>query len=82
VIIAAIPGPGIFYVAARTLSGGPPSRHRLHLRHGIGWPCARYRGGVGVSAIILASAQLFTMLKLAGAPLSDLAWHQNHPRSG
>ena len=31
-VIAAIPGPGIFYVAARTLSGGRQGRHLVHFR--------------------------------------------------
>ena len=38
VIIAAIPGPGIFYVAARTLSGGRQAgiASTFGSRHGIG----------------------------------------------
>ena len=40
-VIAAVPGPGIFYVAARTLSGGKQGRHRIHLRHGDWRTCPR-----------------------------------------
>jgi threonine/homoserine/homoserine lactone efflux protein len=67
VIIAAIPGPGIFYVAARTLSGGRPAGIASTLGTALGGLAHVIAGGLGVSAIILASAQLFTMLKLAGA---------------
>src|SRR6267154_679725 len=64
-IIAAVPGPGIFYVAARTLAGGRKA--------GIASTFGTALGGLvhviagGVSAIILASAELFTALKFAGA---------------
>jgi threonine/homoserine/homoserine lactone efflux protein len=80
-IIAAIPGPGIFYVAARTLSGGKKAGIASTFGTALGGLVHVVAGGLGVSAIILASAQLFTVFKLAGALLSDLAWHQNHPRS-
>ena len=67
VIIAAIPGPGIFYVAARTLSGGRQAGIASTFGTALGGLVHVIAGGLGVSAIILASAQLFTMLKLAGA---------------
>jgi threonine/homoserine/homoserine lactone efflux protein len=67
VIIAAIPGPGIFYVAARTLSGGRRAGIASTFGTALGGLVHVIAGGLGVSAIILASAQLFTMLKLAGA---------------
>jgi len=67
VIIAAIPGPGIFYVAARTLSGGRQAGIASSFGTALGGLVHVVAGGLGVSAIILASAQLFTLLKLAGA---------------
>src|SRR5712691_4425701 len=67
VIIAAIPGPGIFYVAARTLSGGRQAGIASTFGTALGGLVHVVAGGLGVSAIILASAQLFTLLKLAGA---------------
>jgi threonine/homoserine/homoserine lactone efflux protein len=67
VIIAAIPGPGIFYVAARTLSGGRQARIASTFGTALGDLVHVVAGGLGVSAIIFASAQLFTGLKLAGA---------------
>jgi threonine/homoserine/homoserine lactone efflux protein len=66
-IIAAVPGPGIFYVAARTLSGGRKAGIASTLGTALGGLVHVIAGGVGVSAVILASAQLFTGLKLAGA---------------
>jgi len=66
-IIAAIPGPGILYVAARTVSGGRRAGIASTFGTALGGLVHVIAGGIGVSAIILASAQLFTMLKLAGA---------------
>ena len=67
VIIAAIPGPGIFYVAARTLSGGRKAGIASTFGTALGGLVHVVAGGLGVSAIVVASAQLFTTLKLAGA---------------
>jgi threonine/homoserine/homoserine lactone efflux protein len=66
-IIAAVPGPGIFYVAARTLSGGRRAGIASTLGTALGGLAHVVAGGLGVSAIILASAQLFTALKMIGA---------------
>ncbi|MGA7997294.1 MAG: LysE family translocator [Bradyrhizobium sp.] len=66
-VIAAIPGPGIFYVAARTLSGGRQAGISSTFGTALGGLVHVVAGGLGVSAIILASAQLFTVLKLIGA---------------
>jgi threonine/homoserine/homoserine lactone efflux protein len=66
-IIAIIPGPGIFYVTARTLSGGRHTGIASTLGTTLGGLVHVVAGGLGVSAIILASAQLFTVLKLVGA---------------
>ncbi len=67
VIIAAIPGPGILYVAARTLACGKKTGIASTFGLALGGLMHVIAGGLGVSAIILASAQLFTVLKLAGA---------------
>ena len=66
-IIAAVPGPGIFYVAARTLSGGRKAGIASTLGTALGGLVHVIAGGMGISAIILASAQLFTAFKLGGA---------------
>jgi len=61
------PGPGIFYVAARTLAGGRAEGVASSLGTGLGGMVHVLAGSVGVSAIVLASAELFTALKLIGA---------------
>jgi len=66
-IIAVVPGPGIFYVAARTLSGGKRAGIASTFGTALGGLVHVIAGGLGVSAIILASAQLFTVFKFLGA---------------
>jgi threonine/homoserine/homoserine lactone efflux protein len=72
VVLAATPGPGIFYVLARTLAGG--------LREGILSSLGTFAGGLvhvfaaalGISAILAASAVAFHTVKYAGA--AYLVW--------
>ena len=66
-IIAAVPGPAILYVAARTLSGGRKAGVASTFGTALGGLFHVIGGGLGVSAIILASAELFAVLKFAGA---------------
>jgi threonine/homoserine/homoserine lactone efflux protein len=66
-MIAVIPGPGIFYVMARTLSGGRPVGLASTFGTAMGGLVHVMAGAAGVSAIILASAELFAALKLIGA---------------
>ena len=66
-IVATVPGPGIFYVAARTLSGGKRAGFASTFGTALGGLVHVIAGGLGVSAIVLASAELFTALKFAGA---------------
>ena len=66
-VIAAVPGPGIFYVAARTLAGGSKAGIASTFGTTLGGLVHVIAGGLGVSAIILASAELFAVLKFAGA---------------
>jgi len=66
-IVAAVPGPGILYVAARTLSGGKSAGFSSTFGTALGGLVHVTAGALGVSAIILASAELFTVLKFAGA---------------
>jgi threonine/homoserine/homoserine lactone efflux protein len=67
VVLAATPGPGIFYVAARTLAGGRAEGLASSFGTGLGGLVHVAAGAVGVSAVVLASAELFTALKLLGA---------------
>lgn len=66
-VIAAVPGPGMLYVAARTLSGGSTAGIASTLGTALGGMVHVAAGAVGISAIILASAELFTALKFLGA---------------
>jgi threonine/homoserine/homoserine lactone efflux protein len=71
-VLAITPGPGIFYVLARTLAGGR--------REGISSALGTFFGGLfhvvaaalGVSAILAASAVAFHTVKYAGA--AYLVW--------
>ena len=65
--IALSPGPGIFYVAARTLAGGRDEGLASSFGTGIGGLVHVGAGAIGVSALVLASAEAFTLLKIAGA---------------
>jgi threonine/homoserine/homoserine lactone efflux protein len=66
-VIAIVPGPGIFYVAARTLSDGSKAGIASTFGTALGGLVHVVAGALGVSAIILASAELFTAVKFAGA---------------
>jgi threonine/homoserine/homoserine lactone efflux protein len=66
-LLAVTPGPGIFYVAARTLAGGRAEGVASSFGTGLGGMVHVLAGSLGVSAIVLASAELFTALKLVGA---------------
>src|SRR3954469_26029950 len=71
-VLAITPGPGIFYVAARTLAGGRAEGVGSSFGTGLGGMVHVVAGSLGVSALVLASAELFTALKLIGA--AYLVW--------
>jgi threonine/homoserine/homoserine lactone efflux protein len=71
-LLAITPGPGIFYVAARTLAGGRSEGIASSFGTGLGGMVHVVAGSLGVSALVLASAELFTALKLLGA--AYLVW--------
>src|SRR4051794_16092993 len=71
-VLAVTPGPGNFYVAARTLAGGRAEGVASSFGTGLGGMFHVLAGSLGVSAIVLASAELFTALKLVGA--AYLVW--------
>lgn len=70
--IAISPGPGLLYVAARTLAGGRTEGLASSFGTGLGGLVHVAAGAVGVSALVLASAEAFTILKIAGA--AYLVW--------
>jgi len=71
-LLAVTPGPGLFYVAARSLAGGRAEGIASSLGTGVGGMAHVLAGSLGVSALVLASAELFNALKWAGALY--LAW--------
>ena len=71
-LLAVTPGPGLFYVAARSLAGGRAEGVTSSIGTGLGGMVHVAAGSLGVSAILLASAELFTALKLIGA--AYLVW--------
>lgn len=71
-LLAITPGPGIFYVAARTLAGGRAEGVASSFGTGLGGMVHVLAGSLGVSALVLTSAELFTALKLVGA--AYLVW--------
>jgi threonine/homoserine/homoserine lactone efflux protein len=66
-VIAAIPGPGILYVTARTLAGGRSAGMASTFGTALGGLVHVIAGSMGISALLLASAELFTAVKFAGA---------------
>src|SRR3954466_11639174 len=66
-VLAVTPGPGLFYVAARTLAGGRAEGVASSFGTGLGGMVHVVAGSFGVSAVVLASAELFTALKVIGA---------------
>ncbi|MDB5490058.1 MAG: RhtB family transporter [Reyranella sp.] len=65
--IALSPGPGMLYVAARTLAGGRAEGLASSFGTGLGGLVHVAAGAIGVSALVMASAEAFTVLKIAGA---------------
>ncbi|MEM8977168.1 MAG: LysE family translocator [Pseudomonadota bacterium] len=71
-VLAIMPGPGILYVGARTLSGGRGEGIASSLGTAVGGFGQVLAGAAGFSALLLASAQAFTVIKLIGA--AYLVW--------
>jgi threonine/homoserine/homoserine lactone efflux protein len=67
VVLAVTPGPGIFYVLARSLAGG--RREGIHSSLGTfaGGLVHVFAAALGISAILAASAVAFHTVKYAGA---------------
>ena len=66
-MLAATPGPGIFYVLARTLAGG--RREGVHSSLGtfLGGLAHVFAAAFGLSAVLAASATAYAAVKYAGA---------------
>jgi threonine/homoserine/homoserine lactone efflux protein len=66
-VVAITPGPGIFYILARTLAGGKTEGLVSSVGLGLGGLVHVLAGGIGLSALVMASAEAFTLLKITGA---------------
>lgn len=66
-VVAVTPGPGIFYIVARTLAGGRTEGLASSVGLGLGGFVHVLAGAIGISALMMASAEAFTVLKIAGA---------------
>src|SRR5712671_2027219 len=71
-VLAITPGPGIFYVLARTLGGGRPEGIDSSLGTFLGGLFHVLAAALGVSAILAASAVAFHAVKYVGA--AYLVW--------
>ena len=67
VVLAVTPGPGIFYVLARTLAGGRREGFQSSFGTFLGGLFHVFAAALGVSAILAASAVAFHTVKYAGA---------------
>src|ERR1700740_1861923 len=71
-VLAITPGPGIFYVLARTLAGGRREGFQSSIGTFFGGLFHVFAAALGVSAILAASAVAFHTVKYAGA--AYLVW--------
>src|SRR5437868_6352932 len=61
-VLAALPGPGQFYIAGRTLAAGSADGMASCLGTALGGLVHVIAGAVGISALIMASATAFGVL--------------------
>src|ERR1700739_3795263 len=66
-LLAITPGPGIFYVLARTLAGGRREGMQSSFGTFFGGLFHVFAAALGISAILAASALAFHTVKYAGA---------------
>jgi threonine/homoserine/homoserine lactone efflux protein len=66
-VLAAIPGPGMLYVLARSLGGGRATGLRSSLGTGIGGCVHIVSAAVGLSALLAASASAYATVRYLGA---------------
>jgi threonine/homoserine/homoserine lactone efflux protein len=71
-VLAVTPGPGIFYVLARSIAGGRREGIQSSLGTFIGGLCHVFAAALGISAILAASAVAFHAVKFGGA--AYLVW--------
>jgi threonine/homoserine/homoserine lactone efflux protein len=66
-LLAALPGPGMLYVLARSLRGGRPEGLASSLGTAVGGMVHVVAGAFGLSAILARSASAFLIVKYLGA---------------
>jgi threonine/homoserine/homoserine lactone efflux protein len=66
-VLAAIPGPGMLYVLARSLGGGRAVGLRSSLGTAVGGGMHVVAAAAGLSAVLAASATAYTTLRYVGA---------------
>jgi threonine/homoserine/homoserine lactone efflux protein len=71
-VLAAIPGPGLLYVLARSLGGGREVGLRSSLGTGVGGCVHVAAAAAGLSALLAASASAFAAVRYLGA--AYLVW--------
>ena len=67
VVLAITPGPGIFYVLARTVAGGTRDGMRSAAGTFVGGMAHVVAAALGISALLAASAVAFQTVRYAGA---------------
>lgn len=70
-LLAVMPGPGLLYIAGRTLAAGQRDGIASSVGTAVGGLFHALAGAVGVSALLMASAEAFLVLKLAGGAYHD-----------
>jgi threonine/homoserine/homoserine lactone efflux protein len=81
IVIAATPGPGIFYVAARTLSGGRDEGVASSLGTAAGGLVRVGAGAFGVLCHHSGKRRTLDRAEACRRHISSLVGHQDHPRS-
>lgn len=67
IVLAITPGPGIFYVLARSIKGGRSEGYQSSLGTAVGGLFHVGAAALGLSAILATSALAFSVVKYAGA---------------
>jgi len=82
-LLAAMPGPGLFYVVGRTLASGRRDGLASCVGTALGGAVHVIAGTVGVSALVMESATAFTVLKFCGGlyliALAIQTWRDSSP---
>jgi threonine/homoserine/homoserine lactone efflux protein len=82
-VLAAMPGPGLFYVVGRTLASGRQEGLASCVGTALGGTVHVIAGTVGVSALVMESAAAFTVLKFCGGlyliALAIQTWRDTSP---